>query len=290
MFCEKCGQQINDDAVFCPFCGNAIESFTESSNHPEKILAVHSNMGSESMIQNVVTSKHVYIGIGFAVLAVLEYISWYFGCVVRYGDMDFSFVNYFYSIDSDLFYWRFDWKRILILFGPIVNVLFAILFFSGKTIIYKVAAVYGIVSSVVIHFNCSYTAIKYWIMPPAVSEESAALQQYFNSIKSTATSYALFLAGLKRAESILIICIAVLFFVLILVLPKARKTWQFILTHIFNVIYPVDFLLSYTMIRTVVSFGLYIPAIISIITILFRIIMYSILIWYVQKHALMQKV
>lgn len=25
MFCEKCGKQINDDAVFCPFCGYTVD-------------------------------------------------------------------------------------------------------------------------------------------------------------------------------------------------------------------------------------------------------------------------
>ena len=33
MYCKKCGKEINDDAAFCPYCGNAAGS---SENRPAK--------------------------------------------------------------------------------------------------------------------------------------------------------------------------------------------------------------------------------------------------------------
>ena len=284
MFCEKCGKQINDDAVFCPFCGNNMNTLAGTNAQPEIINPAHNDIGSKSISQNVASTKQIYLGIGFAILAVLEVIFWYSACVVQYGEYDISYAiaAYWFRLDTI----RIHLKSILLLLGSIVNILFAILFFSGKPILYKAAVIYGIVSSVIIHFSRSYGAIMSIIMPNPHPELSQALT-------ATSTPSQKFFSGLAIAASILIILFAVLLFVFLLILPKAQKTWQIILTYCLNVIYAISMLLSYTTLFTVLQewkvSDMHVPFIISIITTLYGIVMYSILIWSVHKQAIRQK-
>lgn len=284
MFCEKCGKQINDDAVFCPFCGYNMNTLTETKSQPEIINPTHSDMNSKPLIQNVASTKQICLGICFAVFAVLELLFWYSACVVQYGEYETSYaiVAYWFRADSA----QLHLKSILLLLGSIVNILFAIHFFSGKTILYKVAVIYGIVSSVIIHFSRSYEAIMSLIMPDPNPELSQALT-------ATSAPSQKFFSGLGIVASVLILFISVLLFVFLFMLPRAQKTWQIIITYSLAVIYGIAFLLSYTTLfrelRTWKVSDMHVPFIISIITTLYGIVMYSILIWSVHKQAIRQK-
>ncbi len=284
MFCEKCGKQINDDAVFCPFCGYNMNTLAGTNAHPEIINPAHNDIGSKSISQNVASTKQIYLGIGFAVLAILEVIFWYSACVVQYGEYDISYAIAAYWFRADLV--RLYLKSVLLLLGSIVNILFAILFFSGKAILYKVAVIYGIVSSVIIHFSRSYGAIMSLIMPNPYPE----LSQAFTATSAPSQK---FFPGLGIVASVLILFISVLLFVFLFMLPRAQKTWQIIITYSLAVIYGIAFLLSYTTLFTVLrrwkDSDMHVPSIISIITTLYGIVMYSILIWSVHKQAIRQK-
>lgn len=37
MFCQKCGKEITDDAVFCPACGNSVSNGTQTGTGQAKI-------------------------------------------------------------------------------------------------------------------------------------------------------------------------------------------------------------------------------------------------------------
>ncbi len=46
MFCEKCGKEINDEAVVCPFCGCATSKFNSKVQKDQPIVVNNNNNAS----------------------------------------------------------------------------------------------------------------------------------------------------------------------------------------------------------------------------------------------------
>lgn len=118
MFCVKCGRQLNDYAAFCPYCGNAVKKETSK---PE----IASNR------------KSIPLAVCFIVLTVLEYVMW----VVLSSRYDCGNNSLFPTMRKSRYY---------MLLGPIVNILFTVFLFTGKKALYRIAVIYGMVSSIFI--------------------------------------------------------------------------------------------------------------------------------------------
>ena len=69
MFCEKCGKQINDGAVFCPFCGHSMDAVAEET--PIQTMSSSSRSITEKANRSGKGKKWIIAGVATIVVATI---------------------------------------------------------------------------------------------------------------------------------------------------------------------------------------------------------------------------
>ncbi len=252
MFCEKCGKQINDDAAFCPFCGYTMGQPVENTISKVK------TPGRKQPIDLFESSRiTVCFGIGFAVLAILEVINWYFMSVVIYGEYNVSYAipRLWYRSDYSISYNMPSLFYLLLL--PVINIIFTAMFLTKKNVLYKVSTVYGIVGSVLIVSNYIYDL------------------------------------DTDDIKIIAVYVVALSLFITLLLLLKTKKKTLFIVSNIVDASYSLLYLLLLTSVVQRIDCwrvtSARVQVFVSIIVTIYEIAMYSFLIWYVYRQTSARK-
>ncbi len=167
-------------------------------------------------------SKAVALGIGFVLLAVLEYAVWFF---LAFDNPPLLFGNRNLNLKSAVNVLQ-TLPGLALLFGPLVNLLFAIFFFLRKKSLYVAATVYGLVSSVVI-LVCQIFAV---IIEPLRLRYLLVWNEAFGGC----------------ARVLIVDCLAILMFAFLLTLFRAKKMVFFILSAILAAAHSIAFVLLNT--------------------------------------------
>lgn len=70
MFCENCGKEIKDDAVFCPFCGNKSENVVVTSDNVVKSNV--EELDNKKNKNNKKSKKGLIIAIAVAIICIFS--------------------------------------------------------------------------------------------------------------------------------------------------------------------------------------------------------------------------
>lgn len=269
MFCEKCGKQINDDAAFCPYCGYTVGQPAESTVLVKAESTVKTS-GRKQPIDLFGSSRMtVCLGIGFALLVVLEVINWYFMSVVEKREYGTSYAILLLWFRRDRGkYWRLNIGSLLQLsLMPVVYTMLTFMLILKKQVFFKIATIYGIIVS---FFILAYHSYDIYVK----SLDSF----YFDS----------YLPYCIRA--IIASVLEVLFFTMLFTLNKSEKRKRYIITNVATVVCCVAHLLLLTdVIRVIRSWEWYadfhFAAILSIIVCVVEALFCSLFIWHLYRQA-----
>lgn len=71
MYCKKCGNEIEDDSVYCNFCGDKIDKKNIESKNKEETKKIKSKPKFLSMIILIILIFSLF-GIGFLIKALFK--------------------------------------------------------------------------------------------------------------------------------------------------------------------------------------------------------------------------
>lgn len=280
MFCEKCGKQINDDAIFCPFCGYSMALPTDNT-------ARENNDLNTDKSEHVKVAKKTYnpvifkiLGIGFFLLAILEFGFRYVLAIRKFTDYHGISVYFssfpclrIYSVDKTIlkvkgigYLFKSLYASTVFLLGPVSNILFCVYCLFERKVIYLIASIYGMVTAVII--TAAVSRDRYYMFTEYGGD------YYLEEIR----------------DSIIVCSFAIIMFIFVLCIYWARKPAFFVLGGVFAAAHSVTFTLNFselgpTLVNWIFYTNFHAPAIYAVIVTVAEIVIYSLFILLMYKRS-----
>lgn len=95
MYCSKCGKQVINNAIFCPFCGNQVNNNIPKNNvQPLNTPAQINNQNTKNTTNN---SSSPDIGIAFVIIGIMGGVLAFLFAISKGEILGFDQWDYYYG-------------------------------------------------------------------------------------------------------------------------------------------------------------------------------------------------